>query len=327
MRDWALSQNIARGDIKIFTDIAELKEQGDPLNLSVSDIYDWIDTRSKEPAPADQLLIYFSGHGMQSGGAALWLLPQAPQKSWEAVNLDASRELAIWSRFKHVVFIGDCCASVADNAQFDMVTGASILQNTPDEARIKQQAVDFLRAARPGKESLEVIINGASLSPYTVQLVEALGGSPATILESQTPGATAPMVLRVRKLADELKTSVNSFLRANRITPPGPPFDNVVSTTQWIALFSKPPLTPQPPSAVPPPPAQAPFPPDAISFVLNPTASAPASPQSGSANAGQSGQPTNELKLDLDEALRKIASGSLLAALGTDWSSNIPDGY
>jgi hypothetical protein len=64
---------------------------------------------------------------------------------------------------------------------------------------------------------------------------------------------------------------------------------------------------------VPPPPAEAPFPPGAISFVLNPAASGD--------------QPTNELKLDLDEGLRKIASGSLVAVSGTDWSSSIPDGY
>jgi hypothetical protein len=191
MRDWALSQQIPRSDIKIFTDIPGLVEAGDPAVLSVDDIFNWIDARAKETQPADQLVVYFSGHGMQSGGATLWLLPRAPAKDWEAVNLDTSMQLAIWSRFKHVVFIGDCCASVADNAQFDMVKGASIFENTPEEKRIKQQPVDFLRAARPGKVSLEVIINGETLSPYTVQLIEALGGTPATILESQVAGAAS----------------------------------------------------------------------------------------------------------------------------------------
>src|ERR1019366_4715136 len=206
-------------------DIPALIEAGDPPKLSIGDIYDWIDARAKDPQPADQLLIYFSGHGMQSGGTPLWLLPKAPEKTWEAVNLDTSRELATWSRFKHVVFIGDCCATVADNAQFDMVKGTSILQNTPDVARIKEQTVDLLRAARPGKASLEVTINGVSLSPYTVQLIQALGGTPTTILEPQTPGVSTPLVLRVRKLADELLTSVNAFLRANNVVPPGPPLN------------------------------------------------------------------------------------------------------
>ena len=239
---------------------------------------------------------------MQSGGATLWLLPRAPAKDWEAVNLDTSMQLAIWSRFKHVVFIGDCCASVADNAQFDMVKGASIFENTPEEKRIKQQPVDFLRAARPGKVSLEVIINGETLSPYTVQLIEALGGTPATILEPQVAGAAQPLILRVRKLADELRTSVNAYLRAHSVTPPGPPFDNVVSTTQWIALFPTLPLPPQPPIRVPPPPAQAPVPPGTDPVPVGQGASifgaAPGSPTAGTPLSAAKEQ--SHLSLDAD---------------------------
>lgn len=330
MRAWALSQDIPPGDIKTFTDIPALRDAGDRALLSVNDIYDWIDSRAKEDQPADQLLIYFSGHGMQSGGATLWLLPQAPAKDWEAINLDSSKELAVWSRFKHIVFIADCCATVAGNAQFDLVKGASILENTPDERRIKAQPVDFLRAARPGKVSLEVVVDGVSLSPYTVQLVEALSGTPPTILEPQTQGATAPLLLRVRKLADELQISVNSFLRRNKIQPPGPPYDKIVSTTQWIARFPALPLLPQPPVRVPsppgqaPPPKQAPVPSGSFEFVLSPAASArTVAPLMGY----QSAQPASDLKLDLNDGLRQIAGGSLAAVAGFEWSSHIPDGY
>ena len=327
MRDWALRQRIPRGDIKIFTDIPSLIEAGDPPKLSISDIYDWIDARAKDPQPADQLLIYFSGHGMQSGGATLWLLPKAPERAWEAVNFDASKELATWSRFKHVVFIGDCCATVADNVQFDRVRGASILQNTPDVARIKAQVVDYLLAARPGKASLEVTINGVSLSPYTVQLIQALGGTPTTILETQTPGVSTPLVLRVRKLADELQTSVNAFLWANNVVPLGPPFDNVVSTTQWVSLFPTLPLPPQPPVQVSPPPAQAHIPTDIMSFVFGPDARYSAPPPTPLPSADQDVSPVNELTSNLDVRLRQIAAGSLVAMAGDDWSSKIPDGY
>lgn len=327
MRDWALSQQIPKNDIKIFTDIPELIEPGDPQVLSVNDIYNWIDTRSKEAQPADQLVVYFSGHGMQSGGASLWLLPSAPAKDWEAVNLDSSMQLAIWSRFRHVVFIGDCCASVADNVQFDMVKGASIFKNTPEEARIRQQPVDFLRAARPGKVSLEVVINGVTLSPYTVQLVEALGGTPATILESQVPGAVQPLVLRVRKLADELRTSVNVFLRAHSITPPGPPFDNVVSTTQWIALYPALPLPPQPPVRVPPPPAQAPVPPGTGPLPVGQGASVFWAPPGGSAADAPLSASKEQSHLTFDVDLLEISAGTRTGVAGTKWSSNIPDGY
>jgi hypothetical protein len=56
MRDWALSQQIPRSDIKIFTDIPGLVEPGDPAVLSVDDIFSWIDARAKETQPADQLV-------------------------------------------------------------------------------------------------------------------------------------------------------------------------------------------------------------------------------------------------------------------------------
>ena len=166
-----------------------------------------------------------------------------------------------------------------------------------------------------------------SLSPYTVQLIQALGGTPTTILEPQTPGVSTPLVLRVRKLADELLTSVNAFLRANNVVPPGPPLNNVVSTTQWVSLFPTLPLPPQPPVQVPPPPAQAPIPPDTISFVLGPDTRYSAPPPAPPPSVDQDASPANELTSNLDVTLRQIAAGSLVAVAGDGWSSKIPDGY
>jgi hypothetical protein len=347
MRDWALSQGIPSSDIKIFTDVPDLLPPGDPV-LSIDDIYSWIDLRSKDWQPADQLLIYFSGHGMLVGGSTLWLLPQSPEKAWEAVNLDSSKELAIWSRFGHVVLIGDCCSTVADNEQFDMVRGAPILRNIATQERTTDKPVDVLRAARPGKTSLEATINGVKVSPYTVQLVTALGGAPAKILEPEMPGATMPVVLRIRKLADELKVSVNEYMRKNRIVPPGPPLDAVVSTAQWIALFPQLPLPPQPPGS----------PPTDASLVQGPSGpppdeggGIPVRPEMGDASRPSFGK----IKLDdavmqpkeleaisyaldnsfeprsliasLDKNLRDIASGSLSKVIGDAWSSKIRDDY
>lgn len=323
MRDWALSQQIPRSDIKIFTDIPELIEPGDPKELTLNDIYEWIKNRANEPQPAEQLVIYFSGHGMQSGGTPLWLLPRAPERKWEAVNMQACKECATWSRFKHIVFIGDCCASVADNAQFDEVTGTSILENVPEAARIAQRPFDLLRAARPGKAALEIRVNGVSVSPYTVQLVSALSGTPATILEQQTAGAREPLVLRVGKLAAELRTSVNSFLFANRIRAAGPPMDSVESTKEWIALFSSSPVPTAPPATTPPPGPQSPPPPggfslDAISSVLQ--------ARRGGLVTGK-WETELEEELSLDQGLTQIAVTGVTGLPKSNWSSKIPDGY
>ena len=325
MRDWALRQNIPRGDIKIFTDIPELIEPGDRPPLSINDIFSWIDARAKKPEPADQLLIYFSGHGTLHGGAQLWLLPQAPGKTWEAVDLGVSSIHAAWGRFKHVVFIGDCCAVVLGDAQFSFVEGTTILENP--RARIRKQTVDVLLAARPGEASLELAINGVSVSPYTVQLLQALGGTPTTILEPQTPGVAAPLVLRVRNLAKELQTSVNRFLRAHNVVPPGSPVDDVVSITEWIALFPSLPLSPQPPIELPPSPSRGPVPPGPIDFVLGADARSRSSALAPPTVGDQGGRTENALTLNLDQGLRKIANGSLVEVPGVNWSSLIPDGY
>ncbi len=300
-------------------------QPGITKDFSIDDIYEWISARAKEPQPADQLLIYFSGHGMQSGGAPLWLLPRAPQRDWEAINLDTSKARAVWSRFKHVVFIGDCCASVADNAQFDEMKGSSPLENTPEIARIKQRPVDLLRAARPGKAALEVIVDGVAVSPYTVQLVNTLSGIPSTILETQTSAAPEPLVLRVRKLADELRTSVNSFLRANGITPAGPPMDNVESTTEWIALFPSLPLPTAPPAHTPPSPPQNPPPSggfslDAISRALKPAGIASVTGKWEAAFEDQ-------LRWNPNKELIDITAVGAARVPEADWSSRIPDGY
>jgi hypothetical protein len=346
MRNWALSQGIASDDIKIFTDVPDFLPPNAPV-LSIDDIYNWIDHRARDWQPADQLLIYFSGHGMVVGGATLWLLPQAPDKAWEAVNLDSSKELATWSKFGHVVFIGDCCSTVADNEQFDMVRGAPILRNIPPQQRTADKPVDILRAARPGKASLEATINGLKVSPYTVQLVTALGGSPAKILEPEIPNATMPVVLRIRKLAELLKVSVNEYMRANGIVPPGPPLDSVVSTTQWIALFPQLPAPPSPPGFQPPP----------DSLVPGPSGPGPTGGGTGmpiGLEPGNAGLPHfGKIKFEedtlkepeaisltrenlfeprssitsLDENLLEIANGSLSEITGDAWSSKIPDGY
>jgi len=346
MRNWALSQGIASDDIKIFTDVPEFLPASAPV-LSIDDIYNWIDRRAREWQPADQLLIYFSGHGMLVGGSTLWLLPQAPDKAWEAVNLDSSKELAIWSRFGHVVFIGDCCSTVADNEQFDMVKGAPILRNIPPQQRTTDKPVDILRAARPGKTSLEATINGVKVSPYTVQLVTALGGTPAKILEPEMPNATMPVVLRIRKLADALKVSVNEYMRANGIVPPGPPLDSVVSTTQWIALFPQLPAPPQPPRFQPPQGSLAPNPSGAVpgngtGMPIGPGASNPSLPAGkiNSENAIVQPKELDAISLtlensfeprspitSLDKDLTEIANGSLSEVIGDAWSSEIPDGY
>lgn len=347
MRDWALSQDIPSADIKTFTDVPGLLPPGAPI-LKLNDIFEWIDSRAQDWRPADQLIIYFSGHGMLVAGVPLWLLPLSPERRSEAVDLVVSIADAENSRFGHVVFIGDCCSTVANNEQFENVRGTSILRNPlPHECPPKPMVVDCMEASKPGKASIETVINGVSLSPYTVQLVTALGGTPPEILEPEIAGA---FVLRVQKLADELRVSVNAFLLANGIDRYLEPRDKVLSKTQWVAQFPRLSLPPQPPAHPGPPPAQGPLPQGSSGPVSAEAVDIPAGARTGDSVLS----PSVEIKLNesreqqkepevissklkasfrpppiiasLDHELNGIASGSSSEVRGDNWSSKIPDG-
>jgi hypothetical protein len=329
MRDWALRQQIPAGDIRIFTDIPELQEPGDPPDLPISDIFEWIDARARAPQPPEQLLVYFSGHGLQIGGATFWLLPQAPEQTHEAIDVVTCVSCAEYSRIRHIVLIGDCCSTVAGNSQFDLVKGATIIKNRSPFERTEQRPVDLLRAASPGNASLEMQVRDAWLSPYTVQLVEALGGVPSSILDTQTAGVPEPLVLRVKKLARTLKSSVSVFMRANGVKSPGDPFDKVVSEEQWISFFPLLPLPPKPPANLPPTlPNVPPLPPNIPPHV--PGDALPGTPTTlNVVAAGEEGPVLvkESLATNLDTKLIGVLRHDKAFGTAKLWSSNIPDDY
>jgi hypothetical protein len=103
----------------------------------------------------EQLLIYFSGHGiLLAPGTEFWLLSGAPQNPNEAVNLLRSKEDARNAGIPHVIFISDACRSAVAGAPLNGVVGGSIFLNRAMAAQSGE--VDVFYATRPGDPAWEV---------------------------------------------------------------------------------------------------------------------------------------------------------------------------
>jgi hypothetical protein len=92
MRSWAATQGIEGDRLVVLTDQAG--------KVRAHQIVDAIE-RLVEPRSLDQLVIYFSGHGVHNRGD-YWLLSDAPGKAGEAVNVEGSIQLARYCGVGHV---------------------------------------------------------------------------------------------------------------------------------------------------------------------------------------------------------------------------------
>ncbi|HXH37718.1 MAG TPA: caspase family protein [Thermoanaerobaculia bacterium] len=140
--EWAKTQDC---DVTTFTDEAK---------ISVNDIFDavkaCVDTHTYE-----QLIIYFSGHGiLKAALAEYWLLSRAPENPNEAVNLSRSIEDARNSGIPHVVFVSDACRSTVKGPPLSGVSGGTIF---PNQGFIPQRSeIDIFYATLPGDPAWEV---------------------------------------------------------------------------------------------------------------------------------------------------------------------------
>src|SRR5262245_41488106 len=99
MYEWALKQGMAdKTHAKLITDDDGKKVEPEAIADAVQDICGG--------AGVDQLIVYFAGHGINIHGDR-WLLSDAPVKSYAAVNLIGSVELARLCGVPHVVIISD----------------------------------------------------------------------------------------------------------------------------------------------------------------------------------------------------------------------------
>lgn len=158
----------------------------------------------------EQLIVYFSGHGINSNRSEKWLLSRAPDDPQAAVNVAGSEVLARFSGIRHVVFVSDACRTAADSIQAQGVTGGEIFPNLPPAG--SENPVDQYFATLVGHPAYEVKDVQASArryrAAYTTVLLSALGGSDPSIAEDDAEGR----LIRPRALKKYLRTAVPAYL-------------------------------------------------------------------------------------------------------------------
>lgn len=209
MRSWAQAQGIG-GDRLIV-----LSDHGDPnVKVRAHQVVDEIDKLVRR-GTLDQLIVYFSGHGIHNRGDC-WLLSEAPGKTAEAVNVEGSIQLARYCGIPHVVLVSDACRTAADGIQALNVTGTDIFPNDPVDGQ--ERAVDAFFACARGKPALEVrdpaVSAGAYAALYTEVLADCLDGQDAAVIDRVQQDGEEVGLVRAWRLADELQLQVPPRLQA-----------------------------------------------------------------------------------------------------------------
>ncbi|MFZ6681934.1 caspase family protein [Undibacterium sp. Tian12W] len=181
--DWANNQGF---DCVLLTDEGSKK-------VSHKDVFDAV-KKFAEAGIYDQLVLYFSGHGVLMGpDCEVWLLSDAPDNQNEAINVFGSIANARTCGIDHIVVYSDACRSFPANWRGVMLTPGTIfpVQNPKSPA----PEVDVFYATLPGNPSFEVPPDQASRTYrglFTDCLMKALRGQVSSVIVSDTQRQVVP---------------------------------------------------------------------------------------------------------------------------------------
>ncbi len=100
-----------------------------------------------------QLVIYFSGHGVLTGGLEYWLLSDAPRNSSEAISVWLTAGRATNSGIQNVVLISDACRSPAKTWGMNQLNSYHIF---PGDTAYGHSDVDIFYGTGTGDEAVEM---------------------------------------------------------------------------------------------------------------------------------------------------------------------------
>lgn len=239
---WALSQGMDRANVKVITD-KKNPVTAAAIKKAVKDIVDL--------ATIEQLIVYFSGHGVNNSYSEYWLLSDAPDDSQAAVNVEGSVVLARQSGIPHVVMFSDACRTAAEGIQAQHVRGSEIFPNTGNGGL--EQAVDLFFGCTVGRPSLEIkdpaISAQAFKAIYTGAVVDALHGNHRAICVrvENDPNSyfVRPRPLK-KHLSPELARRLKRVVLPVGVTPPTPDARITSDDDAWIAQLTLPGVVPAP---------------------------------------------------------------------------------
>jgi Caspase domain len=207
MYDWAIGPAYGAMDL----DAVRLLSDADGAVVTVEQVKTAV--REVIGQGVDQLILYFSGHGMIINNLETWLLSDAPDDGDAAISVTRSAQAARFGVTPHVVIVSDACRTPAQELQTQSVSGASVFPNNPTEAPEKR--VDVFYATAPGRAALELNTTD-SQGIYTEVLHEALTGAAPEVLESGD-AADGARYLWSGPLGEYLETAVAERLIALNI--------------------------------------------------------------------------------------------------------------
>jgi hypothetical protein len=105
-----------------------------------------------------QLIVYFSGHGMAFGNSEFWLLTGAPDDVNEAISAVECIDAASRSGIPNVIFICDACRTLPVDFDTSKLHGTVVFPKGSFVPGVQLPEVDRFFAARPGAPSFEVTV-------------------------------------------------------------------------------------------------------------------------------------------------------------------------
>ncbi|TKR22297.1 caspase family protein, partial [Cellulomonas hominis] len=251
VRAWAAEQRVPDDLVLAFTD-----DDGTPVTSGavLAGVRGLVDR-----GDVDQLVVYFSGHGINTGNAEFWLLTGAPEDGSQAVNVSLTSWFAERLPVKHVVLVSDACRTAASTVQELSVQGVALVPNLPP--RGPAAAVDVFYACALGDPAYEVKDPAASGAAYQALFTSALVGA----LRGDHPGIVTPAPEAGSGLVQPwpLKRALPGLV-AERLTAAHAPLDLAQTpdarlssdpVDAWLSRLEPWPLaapTPEPPAAAVP---------------------------------------------------------------------------
>ena len=249
MKKWADSQG--------FNPATVLTDENGPLTIQSVKI---AMNEILKKGTVEQLLVYFSGHGVNIRRGEYWLLSGAPVDIDEAVNVEGSAVLARQAGISHVVFVSDACRTAAEGIQAQAVEGSNIFQNFDNAGQ--EKPVDLFFATTLGSPSYEIKDPLAAATQYdalyTNTLVDALEGRLPPCIERLEENGAFFDVVRPWPLRSCLETELPRRMTAAKVAlsvfqVPDARITSPPAT--WLARFKSPPGAPPPPPTPSPTPA------------------------------------------------------------------------
>ena len=196
---WAIEQGC---------DTSLLTDQGGS-RITVSNIYNAVN-RVVDSQIYDQLIVYFSGHGILAApGTEYWLLSGAPENPNEAVSLARTIEDARWSSIPHIVFVSDACRSSANCYKLRGIIGGAVFPMRLTAGRPSE--VDTFYATRPGHPAFELPENESVSSHsgvFTKEILSAVRDKAKTISVTHVMNGSRERVVTSRALKTYLEKAV-----------------------------------------------------------------------------------------------------------------------